>query len=236
MGRYDDAKGYLEESLSIAREIGDKGRAAMVLEELGTVATGQGDPVTARSYFEQALLLAEEHGNPRTLAAANNALAQLCRMEGDLDTSEKLYEKMLTLSRRIEDRESIAVGLLNLSMVSIGRGLGDRARIMLLEALSIAGEIGSKPAGQSALEVSAGLGALRKEWERAARLFGAAEAQIAQTGLQRDPADEVFLGPLIVQVRSALGNDVFDKAATAGRALGYEEAMAEARAWLIHLR
>ena len=233
MGRFGDAQGFLEEGLSIAREIGDKGRAAMILEELGSVATGQGDLVIARGYFEQALNLAEEQGNKRALAAANNALAQLCRMEGDLDTAEHLYRKMLVLARSIEDRESIAIGLLNLAMVAIGRGTGAAARDMLQEVLAIAVEIGSKPAGQSALEVAAGLAALQQEWARAARLFGAAEAQTAQTGLQRDPADEVFLAPLMAQARVALGTARFDAAETSGRALGYEDAVAEVQGWLL---
>ena len=92
------------------------------------------------------------------------------------------------------------------------------------------------PAGQCALDVSAGLGAWHKEWARAGRMFGAAEAQIARTGIQRDPTDEVFLRPLIAQARDALGSERFEAAASAGRALGYEDAMAEARAWLLNLR
>jgi predicted ATPase len=236
MGRYGEAQGFLDESLSIAREIGDMGRAAMVLEELGSVATGQGDLVTARQYLEQALDLADRQDDRRVQASANNALAQLCRMEGDLDTAASLYEQAVALARGLDDRENIAIGLLNLAMVSIGRGAGDRARAMLLETFAIAGEIGTKPAGLSALEVSAGLAAMRTEWPRAARLFGAAEAQLAQTGLHRDPADEAFLAPLIQQARDALGAEAFDLAATSGRALGYEDAIAEARSWLEQLR
>ena len=117
-------------------------------------------------------------------------------------------------------------------MVSVDRGSTERARAMLQEALAIAAEIGSKPAGQSALEVTAGLAALHEEWERAARLFGAAEAQGAQTSIRRDPADEMFLAPRIGRARTALGTAVFDTAANAGRALGYDGAIAEARRWL----
>ena len=230
--RIEAAKPYLEESLSIAREIQDGVRAAMVLEELGSVAEAQGDLVAARSYFEQALVLAEKLGNARALAAASNQLAQLCRMEGDLNIAESLYEKVLDLSRSMADRESIAVALLNLAMVSIGRGIPDHARVMLIEALAIAHETGSKPVGQSVLDVAAGLAALRKEWERVARWSGAAEAQIARTGIQRDPSDDAFLRPRVAQTREALGSPKFDKAALAGRALAYEDAFAEASAWL----
>jgi hypothetical protein len=103
---------------------------------------------------------------------------------------------------------------------------------MLLEASAIVDEIGSRPLGQSVLEVGAGLSAFDREWARAARLFGAVEAQAEETGLHRDPADEAFLAPLIDRARQALGSAAFTAAEAAGRALGYENATAEARAWL----
>ncbi len=132
----------------------------------------------------------------------------------------------------IGDRESIAITLLNLAMVAVGRSDSDRARPMLLEALTIAGDIGSKPAGQSALEVAAGLASLRKDWARAARCFGAAEALMAQTSLQRDPADEAFLAPLMTRAREASGGARVRRRRDVRTDTGYEEATAEVRAWL----
>ena len=104
---------------------------------------------------------------------------------------------------------------------------------MLLEVLAIAEETGSKP-GRA--ERARGLRRARRrcvrEWSRAARFFGAAEAQTAQTGLHRDPADEAFLAPLIARAREALGLLAFDADETAGRNLSDEARLAEARAWL----
>jgi tetratricopeptide (TPR) repeat protein len=133
--------------------------------------------------------------------SAMNALAQLDRMEGKLDKAEPLYEQVLALARELEDQESIAIGLLNLAMVAIGCRAHDRAQGRLVEALAIAREIGSMRAGQSGFEVSAGLHALGEAWERVALLFGAAQEQRAQTGLQADPTDAAFLKPLIEQAR-----------------------------------
>ena len=232
MGRYGDAQEYLEESLALARELGDKKRVAAVLQPLTMASLGQGDLATARRHVREALVLARELGNKRGIAAALNAVAQVHRVEGDLDTAEPLYEQVLALARELGDREIIAIALLNLAMVSIGRGLGDRAQAMLLDVLSIAEEIGSKPAGQSALEVSAGLAALIAQWEHAAVLFGAAEAQTEATGIHRDPGDESFLAPLIAKAGDALGAPAFASAEAAGRALSYEEAIGQTRAWL----
>ena len=232
MGRYEEAQRHLEESQAIAREIGDKRRVAAGLQPLAMAFLGQGDLATARRHTEEALALEQELGNTHQVAAALNALAQIDRLEGDLDSAEPLYEKVMALGREMQDREMIAIALLNLAMVAIGRGSGDQARRLLLDALAIADEIGSIPVGQSVLEVSAGLAALREEWEDVARFFGSAEARIAQTGLHRDPADEAFLVPLIARARERLGAAAFATFETAARSLSYEEAMAGARGWL----
>ncbi len=232
MGRYTDAQSYLEASLKIARDIENRERIEAVLELLGMVAFAQGDLVTARAHLQEARALAQVLGNRRQLAAALNGLAQVHRAGGDLDAAQPLYAEFLALARELGDRENIAIGLLNLAMVSIGRGLSAGVRADLLDALAIAEEIGFRPAGQSVLEVSAGLAALFEQWQRAALFFGVAEAQAEQTGLRRDPADETFLQPLVVKARAALGDVAFAVAETAGRRLSYQEAVADVRRWL----
>jgi hypothetical protein len=66
---------------------------------------------------------------------------------------------VVALGRELGDSGSVALGLLNLSMVATCRGAVDDARERLQQALTIAEETGSKSAGQSVLEVSAGLAA-----------------------------------------------------------------------------
>ena len=234
MGRYAEARVQLEESLAIARELDHRERVAQVLQPLGMAAIGQGDLAAARRYLDEGLVLAQQLGDRRELAAAFNAMGQLDRIEGALDKAEPIYEQVVALGRELGDRESIAIGLLNLAMVSIGRGSAERARAPLLEVLAIATEIGSRPAGQSALEVSAGLAARQSDWRRAARLFGVAEAQAELTGLHRDPTDEAFLAPLIAKARAELADSEFRSAEASGRALSYEDALVETRAWLAH--
>jgi len=231
MGRFGEAIGYLEECLAIARELGDNGRIAAALQYLGMASLGEGDWTTARGHLEEGLALAQALGDKRGLAAAINALAQLDRAEGSLETAEPLYENVLALARELGDRETIAVALLNLAMVAVGRRSADRARRMLLDVIEIADEIGSKRVEQSVLEVCAGLATSNLEYEFAARCYGAAEAQTAQTQLQRDPADEAFLAPLIAKAQQALGAAKFATAKDGGRALSYEQALGEARAW-----
>ncbi len=232
MGRYADGYKYLEESLEIAREIGDKTRIASVLQPLGMAAVGLGQSAKAREYIEEAVSLARQLDRQRELAAALMALAQLHRMEAQPEVAEPLYEEALSLARSLHDRETTAIGLLNLAMVWIGRDRTTLARPMLIEVLVIVMEIGSRPVGQSALEVTAGWCASREAWESAALFFGAAEAQAERASLQRDAVDEAFLSPLMTKARNALTPMHFDLTARSGRQLLYQDALLLARTCL----
>ncbi len=232
MGHYKEAPSYLQESLQTARVLGDVPMIVSALNTLTLAALGQGDRFTALVHCREALHLANQLGNKRQIATASNALAQIYRLEGDLKAAEPLYEQTAVLGRELGDRDMAAVGFLNLAMVAIERGAATRARALLGEVLTIAEQSGSKPAGQSALVVSAGLAALAQDWERAARFHGMAERQAGTTGIQMDPADEAFLRPLMSNTRHALGEVRFASSHESGRALNFEEVIAEARSWL----
>jgi len=232
MGRHEEAQRWLEESLEIAKEIGDRGRVAATLQPLVWAALGRGDVAAARNYSDLALASAREVGSKRDIAAAINMQAHIHRLEGDLDAAEPLYESVLALGREVGDHDSIAIGSLNLAMVSIARGSIERPAKILLDVVALTKELGSRYAGQSVLEVSTGLAALRRDWRRAARFFGAAEANTVYTGIVRDATDEAFLAPLVERARHALGEKSFSDAEGMGRALSYDQAMDEVRTWL----
>lgn len=232
MGRYDEAREHLEDSLSIARDTGNDERHAAVLQPLGMACVGQGDLARARFYAEDAVALTQVLGDKRQLAAATNALAQLHRMEGELETAAPLFETVIQLARDLGDQQSIAIGLLNLSMVLICQSSNQQARGALIEVVRIAEEIGSKPVSQSALEVSAALCVVETEHALAARFLGAAEAEACRIGLQRDPEDEAFLAPFIERAKEALGVERFTRLENTGRPLGHADALAELHAWL----
>ena len=145
MGRYAEAQVHLQESLTIARELGDLSSVAGALQPLALAALGLGNVAAARAYLEEALPLERAEGDQREIAAVLNALAQIHRAEGELDAAEPLYENVLAIARDLRDREIIAIGLLNLAMVAIGRGSSERAGAMLLEVQAIAEEMAGAP-------------------------------------------------------------------------------------------
>jgi non-specific serine/threonine protein kinase len=236
MGRYADARKCLEESLEVSRLLGDKRGIAAVLQPLGMAAQGEGDFARAQSFLEEALEAARLRGDKQQIAAAVNTLAQLRFLQGGLDNSEKLFQEVLSLARELGDAEAIAIAHINLAMVSIARGSPELAGEFLAEPFRVSESIRSRLVSKSLLEICAALAATQKAWERAALLYGAAEAQAEETGLRRDPADEAFLAPRIDAARAALGRADFAAREQAGRAISLDEALKEASSGLVTTR
>ena len=232
LGRYAEALPYLEQSLALAREIGDDSRIAAVLQPLGRAHSGLASLGEARACLESALALAEKIGNKREIAAALSALAQVHFMEGSLETAQPLNRRAHALACEVGDHEGTAFVLLNLAMLATVRSEFGATREMLVEVLAIVDRIGSKTGGQSLIDVAAGLAAAQGQWNRAARWFGAAEVQSQLSGLHREPADQAFVAARVATVRDALGAESFTAANLAGSALDYVEAIDEVRSWL----
>jgi predicted ATPase/class 3 adenylate cyclase len=228
IGRYGEARRDLEESLDIARELGDERAISIVLQPLGMAALGDGDRVAARRYLAEGLERAERGGEQRAIAAAANELGQIHRLDGDVSGAEARYSRALTIAEKLGDREAVAVTRLNMAMLRIAQSDGGSARAMLREAFDIASEVGSLRMAQSALEVAAGLAASEDDAAGAARLYGAAAAVAGSTGLRREPADEAFVAPLMARARAALG-DEFERWEAHGRGLPMQQAIDEAR-------
>ena len=231
MGRYAEAKDYGETSLSIAQEIGDKGREAEALRLLGYVVLAGGNRAMARAHFQDALALSRQLGDKRQLSRALNGLgASFYGEKRELEKAQPLFEEALALDRERGDRAGIAINLSDLGWTSIGLGLGDRAREMVREGFAIAEEIGSKRAGVAHLAVrrssrhfSVSGSAPRDSMEQPRR-YG---RKWVITASQRRRS-----GAFIERAREALGCHAFAAAESAGRSLSYDEAIAEARAWL----
>jgi ATP/maltotriose-dependent transcriptional regulator MalT len=208
---------------------------ARVLNVLALSLMGQGDSAGAAEQCERTLEIAREMGDERRIAMASNALAQIRRLEGDLARAETLYLDALALSRKLGNREMECIVLLNLAMVAVSRGDETRAVDPLRQVVTFVMETGSPQAMQSVFEVAVGLAASRGEWERAARLFGAAERHAEETDYRRDPADEAYLASWISKTRAALGAPRFAAEAAAGRSTAYATEVAAIGQWLAPL-
>ncbi len=231
-GSLAQAKSLLEESVGIARSLGDRLLLTKALSYLGVVEANQGDHARARNHHTESVAIARELGDKLEVAGSLHNLADLYRAEGDLNGAAPFYEESLELTREFGDWRDVANTLANLALVAVGRGDLVKARTRLIECIEVAERGQEVPIRAVALDAAACLAASVGDSQRAARTFAAATAAWERIGASREPLDERHHAPIISRVREALGPSGYDAAWGAGRALSMEGAIAETLHWL----
>lgn len=228
-----EALGHYEQSIAVARLEGFSSELASALSRLGYAQLNLGERMSARRNLEESVAISRallEGGNVVDLAS--NALAELERAEGNIEAAKALYEEGLRRERARGDRLRTMIGLNNLSMCAVVMNEPARARGMMLESLAISDELGSRRGRLVVMEVCAGLAAALEQWSLTPRFDAAADIHTVQMGRRRDAPDAAFLAPLVEHAKAALGADAYAAMVAAGRALSYDEAVAEMTRWL----
>ncbi len=245
-GDYAAAQAYLEQSLEIKREIGDRRSIASSLYNLSDLAYSQGDYAAARSYLEQSLVINREIGNRRGIAYSLYGLGVVAYSQGDYAAARAYCEQSLVINREIGNRQGIAYSLYGLGNVVRNQGDYAAARAYHEQSLAIFQEIGERPGIAYSLEgfaqlaaamalasrVSAGTPTSASQMAnglmKAARLWGAAEAQREEIGAPMSPNEREEYERGVNATWEVLGEKAFRATWEAGRAMTWEEAAAYA--------
>jgi tetratricopeptide (TPR) repeat protein len=112
----------LEETLAVAREIGDRGGESNALGNLGNAYAELGDAHKAIQYHEQALMIAREIGDRRGEGAALGNLGNAYADLGDARKAIQYHEQQLMIGREIGYRrgEGNALGSLGNAYAQLG--------------------------------------------------------------------------------------------------------------------
>jgi hypothetical protein len=103
-----------------------------------------------------------------------------------------------------------------------------RAANLYGESLTLAWDTGMNPIVQGGLEGFACMAGVRGETERAARLWGAAQALHETKGIPRDPDFLAEADARISAVRSGMGEEEWEESWRKGRAITLDEAVSYA--------
>jgi predicted ATPase/class 3 adenylate cyclase len=226
------AAAHYQEALRLSREIGDLDRAALALESLGYVALQQGDVAAARTWFEEAHAIFCEKGDTGGIAGIMQSLGHVYRFEGEFARARALYERAIALGENVASgyRNPVDHALLNLGHLE--RLEGNRRQAGERYRQGLRGFAATRDRGGMAfcLEGMACLAADEGEAERAACLFGAAEALREEAEIPLPPVDRAGYMHALDTVRAALGEAAFAAAWATGRMLPPDVAIARALA------
>jgi len=223
------ALAHCEESLSIAREVGDPRTIHRTLTQLGHIESGRGRWMAARRYYEEALPLRRELSEPVTVAISLRCLGDVARALHEYETARALYEEGLDLTRQQGHPGETTACQDGLGRLALEQGHYDEAAAWFAEALPVAHRIYHPRRIAYLLEGLAVL-AVRQQPERALRLAGAAAALREATGNRLPPSEQATLKRDLAVARRLLSDDVMASAWAAGMTLTTDQAVALALA------
>jgi ATP/maltotriose-dependent transcriptional regulator MalT len=231
-GDYSAAHSLLDESVSLARKLGDQQRLANALAFQGLAASFQGDRVLAHRLIEESLTLARGLGK---MVTAMTLVIQgyLASWQSDFEQAHSVIDECLTIARELSVHHMICWCLNNRGRVAALQGDYEVARRSHQESLTIAAATGEKQNIVDALEGFARValhGVRAPELAaRAARLLGAAEALREASELPVAPTAREEYDRTVQTACARLGEAAFAAAWGEGRRMTLEQVLADAR-------
>ena len=148
LGQYERAIDFYEQSLALAREIGNPSGEANSLGNLGLAYYNLGQYERALDFYEQSLALAREIGNSNGEASSLNNLGNVYDSLGQYERALDFHQQSLALAREIDDPSGEADSLGNLGITYYNLGQYERALDFQQQSLAIKREIGD-PSGEA---------------------------------------------------------------------------------------
>jgi len=223
-GHYNEALQFLHESLSAWEALENESGVATVLNLLGLVNSYQGNYSEGASFYQRALALWRKREDEWGIAVTLSNLAEVVRCTSNFDLAERYYLDGLAIRFKMDDRWGIANSFNNLGELMRARQNMELSSDYYRQALLLAIQLDNNVAIATSLAGFAGLAAIRKEWTRAARMMGASEHLLSETGTVLGPANKADYEKYRSHVDSSLG-PAFEKELSIGQTMSREEAV-----------
>jgi len=136
IGRFDEARAALEESIAINESVGDRWGLASALRGLGLIEQEQGRHEEAIKAFQQSQSILVNLGarwdEARVLADSGRSVLAL----GNLTKAEEIYRKAIWIASEVKGIPLILESILGVAQVRVKQGNPEEAYKMLLVVLN----------------------------------------------------------------------------------------------------
>ena len=144
LGNYEKAIEFHQRSLSIAKEIGEKGSEGAAYTNLGNAYHSLGDYKKAIEFHQQSLSIAKEIGEKGSKAAAYTNLGSVYHSLADYQKAIKFHQQSLIIAKETGEKGTEVKAYTNLGCAYDSLGDYVKAIEFHQQSLSIAKEIGEK--------------------------------------------------------------------------------------------
>jgi predicted ATPase/class 3 adenylate cyclase len=211
----------------LSSELGDTVGRARARALLAWAAEAEGDLDQARRSHEEAVALARASGHRWWLAVALNNLGNLQVNSREFDDAATTLAEALALSREVAVPDAIGRVLSNLGLALVGRGDVEDAAEHMSEALTLFATTGSVAASE-ALNGLAAVANRKGNPRRAARLLGASNRILKESGRPRDPYEASLYEETLAAAEELLGDQAAEQLLAEGERMPRRDAIAYA--------
>lgn len=216
---------YLQEAQELYEQLVMPWYQAITLVHMGNASLGMGDTSKARAYLDQAQQISQQIGENWLNSLILNNYGEVARTEGDYQKAFNYYKESESLLRAMGDKGDLARLVHNLGCVARHMGDSVLAEERLKESLGMFIKLGNQRGMAECLASLAGLWSESGRVLPAAKLLGAAQALLDETGANWWPADRVEVESSLEQLRKHLKPAQFEEAWEVGKKMSLESAI-----------
>jgi non-specific serine/threonine protein kinase len=233
---YTASETWMQESLSIARELNEPQLIAYGIYGLGIIARFRGDNDRAEELLTESLGLFRQLGERVGTYISLFNLAEAATARGDYERAHTLHEESLALKRAQGDEWSIANSLMSLAVVARHQGKYDRPLDLLNESLALFQKIGDTANIALCLREFSAMSAIQGHSQFAVQLYAAADTVLEALGYPSSHVYRAESSHPLAKVHSRMGEARFNAAWESGHALTLDQAVEQARGLRLSLK
>ena len=239
LGQIAEGEALFASALPVLRELHAQRAVILTLQCLAFARNSAGDVLAARKAYNEALAASRALGAERGTATALLSFAESEFFHGDSDAALEHAAEALSIFRPLGNRHLITIAALNVASYLVALGRFDEARTTAREALTAARDSQETVLLAFTLQCLAAVAALRstvddgliEDCERAARIFGYADARVRALAAFRAHTQQELYDAIWRALQEALCADHLAQLMSEGA--GWTEDQANAEAMLI---
>jgi len=225
MLKVEDTLATAQEGLEIFRELNDGAGMAMAYGNLARWESIHGNYQEAEKYV--ALLQAHMKDAPISLQSGflNLGLGMGARYQGRYEVAQRHFEEGLRIFTQMGHKGMVSGMTSELAHTQRAMGNFDEAKKTYLKTIKVFQDMGNRPAVAHQLECFAMIAVVEEEPQRAAKLFGAAEAIREMTGHKPTDEEQAEEAQFVSRLRAMLPEAEFNALWVEGKSMTMEQAV-----------
>jgi tetratricopeptide (TPR) repeat protein len=222
------ARSIINESIALWRDLGELWELGVSIRFLGMVAMRQGDYEAALRHYADYLAITRNLAVEQAIAWALLDMGEATLSLGDRARAKSYVEESLSIFREKNNKYGIALSVCSSGLLAGLEGDSKQATILFKHGLALAHTTGPIWYRANVLMGLAGVAAANGQAVRAARLLGAAEAQLEAGASYWNSAESLYIERSTLSAVAQLGEEAFAQTHAEGRAMTFEQAAAYA--------